>query len=78
MSTDTVRVLLVDDHAVVRAGYKRYLELGPTLQVVGEADTGELAYGMIAHTPADVVMLDLSMPRKGGCESLTLIMSRYP
>ena len=34
MSADTVRVLLVDDHAVVRAGYKRYLELDPTVQVV--------------------------------------------
>ncbi|MEY3596530.1 MAG: hypothetical protein RL543_483 [Pseudomonadota bacterium] len=39
MSTEIVRVLLVDDHAVVRAGYKRYLELDPALQVVGEADS---------------------------------------
>jgi DNA-binding NarL/FixJ family response regulator len=78
MSTDTVRVLLVDDHAVVRAGYKRYLELDPTLQVVGEADSGELAYGMLAQTPADVVVMDLSMPGQGGLESMRRIMQRYP
>ena len=78
MSTDTVRVLLVDDHAVVRAGYKRYLELDPTLQVVGEADSGELAYGMLAQTPADVVVMDLSMPGQGGLESMRRIMLRYP
>jgi DNA-binding NarL/FixJ family response regulator len=78
MSTDTVRVLLVDDHAVVRAGYKRYLELDPTLQVVGEAGSGELAYGMLAQTPADVVVMDLSMPGQGGLESMRRIMQRYP
>jgi DNA-binding NarL/FixJ family response regulator len=78
MSTDTVRVLLVDDHAVVRAGYKRYLELDPTVQVVGEADSGELAYGMLAQTPADVVVMDLSMPGQGGLESMRRIMQRYP
>jgi DNA-binding NarL/FixJ family response regulator len=78
MSTDIVRVLLVDDHAVVRAGYKRYLELDPTLQVVGEADSGELAYGMLAQTPADVVVMDLSMPGQGGLESMRRIMQRYP
>jgi DNA-binding NarL/FixJ family response regulator len=78
MSADTVRVLLVDDHAVVRAGYKRYLELDPTVQVVGEADSGELAYGMLAQTPADVVVMDLSMPGQGGLESMRRIMQRYP
>ena len=78
MSTEIVRVLLVDDHAVVRAGYKRYLELDPTLQVVGEADSGELAYGMLAQTSADVVVMDLSMPGQGGLESMRRIMQRYP
>ena len=78
MSTDIVRVLLVDDHAVVRAGYKRYLELDPALQVVGESDSGELAYGMLAQTPADVVVMDLSMPGQGGLESMRRILQRYP
>ena len=78
MSTEIVRVLLVDDHAVVRAGYKRYLELDPALQVVGEADSGELAYGMLAQTPADVVVMDLSMPGQGGLESMRRILQRYP
>jgi DNA-binding NarL/FixJ family response regulator len=78
MSTDIVRVLLVDDHAVVRAGYKRYLELDPALQVVGEADSGELAYGMLAQTAADVVVMDLSMPGQGGLESMRRMLQRYP
>ena len=78
MSTDVVHVLLVDDHAVVRAGYKRYLELDPALQVVGEADSGEMAYGMLSQTPADVVVMDLSMPGQGGLESMRRILQRYP
>lgn len=78
MSAEMVRVMLVDDHAVVRAGYKRYLELEPGLQVVGEASSGELAYAMLAHTPADVVVMDLSMPGQGGLESMRRILQRYP
>ncbi len=70
--------MLVDDHAVVRAGYKRYIELDPTLQVVAEASTGEEAYFALEATPVDVVVMDLSMPGQGGFESLRRMLNRFP
>ena len=82
MTTKPIRVLLVDDHAVVRAGYKRYLELDPAIAVVGEADSGEQAYGFLTAgnevSGADVVVMDLSMPGQGGIESMRHILQRFP
>lgn len=75
---DRIRVLLVDDHAVVRAGYKRYLELDPRIAVCGEAGSGEEAYAWLAGASAEVVVLDLSMPGQGGLASLQRILQRYP
>ena len=71
-------VILVDDHAVVRAGYKRYIELDQQLSVVGEAASGEEAYALLEHQQADVLVMDLSMPGQGGFESLRRILNRYP
>ncbi len=73
-----ITVMLVDDHAVVRAGYKRYLELDPRLSVVDEASTGEEAYERLQSRDVDVVVMDLSMPGQGGFESLRRILSRFP
>ena len=58
MTNQTIRVLLVDDHAVVRAGYKRYLELDPHIEVVGEAVSGEQAYTLLATIQVDVIVMD--------------------
>ncbi len=71
-------IMLVDDHAVVRAGYKRYIELDPQLVVVAEASTGEEAYVMLEKLTADVVIMDLSMPGQGGFETLRRMLNRYP
>ena len=73
-----IKVLLVDDHAVVRAGYKRYLELDIKIEVVGEAEHGEQAYELLATLTADVIVMDLSMPGRGGLESIRHILQRYP
>lgn len=79
MSTQRItNVMLVDDHAVVRAGYKRYIELDPGLQVIAEAASGEEAYTLLANVAVDVVIMDLSMPGQGGFESLRRILNRYP
>ena len=63
-----VRVMLADDHAVVREGYRRLLELEPDVRVVGECADGEAARAMLDanHGLADVLVLDLSMPGAGG------------
>jgi DNA-binding NarL/FixJ family response regulator len=78
MTKSSIKVLLVDDHAVVRAGYKRYLELDTQIEVVGEAENGEQAYELLAALTADVIVMDLSMPGRGGLESIRHILQRYP
>jgi DNA-binding NarL/FixJ family response regulator len=78
MTKPSIKVLLVDDHAVVRAGYKRYLELDTQIEVVGEAENGEQAYALLSELTADVIVIDLSMPGRGGLESIRHILQRYP
>ncbi len=78
MTKSSIKVLLVDDHAVVRVGYKRYLELDTQIEVVGEAENGEQAYALLSELTADVIVMDLSMPGRGGLESIRHILQRYP
>jgi DNA-binding NarL/FixJ family response regulator len=70
--------MLVDDHAVVRAGYKRYIELDENLRVEAEAATGENAYEILETTNIDLVIMDLSMPGQGGFETLRRMKNRFP
>jgi len=70
---DTVRILLVDDHAVLRAGLRALLEAEPGFQVVGEAGTGEDGVRLAGQTRPDVVVMDLSMPGMGGLEAVRQI-----
>lgn len=72
------RVLLVDDHTVVRFGFRLLLEAASDMEVVGEADSGERAYAMYAQCRPDVVIMDLSMPGMGGIEALKRIRLHYP
>lgn len=73
-----IRVLLVDDHTVVRFGFRLLLEGAADVQVVGEADSGESAYAMYPRCEPDVVIMDLSMPGMGGIEALKRIRTHYP
>lgn len=71
-----IRVLLVDDHAVVRAGYRSLLDAAPDIRVVAEASSGEQACQLFAqHTPT-VVVMDLSLPGIGGLEAIRRIIAR--
>jgi two-component system, NarL family, invasion response regulator UvrY len=63
-------VMLVDDHAVVREGYRRLIEKHKDLIVVAEACDGQTAYQLYKQHKPDVVVLDISMPGKGGIETL--------
>ncbi|HEX2092092.1 MAG TPA: response regulator transcription factor [Longimicrobiaceae bacterium] len=69
MTPETIRVLLVDDHAVLRAGLRALLEAEPGMEVVGEAGTGEEGVQRAAELKPDVVVMDLSMPGQGGLEA---------
>jgi two-component system, NarL family, response regulator NreC len=71
--SDTIRVLLVDDHAVLRAGLKALLDAEPDMRVVGEANTGEAALERVEMLKPDVVVMDLSMPGMGGLEATRTI-----
>lgn len=72
------RVMLADDHAVVRAGLRRMLEQRHRIEVVAEADSGEQAYQLYSECLPDVAVLDLSMPGMGGLEAVRRIINRYP
>ena len=70
-------ILLVDDHAVVRAGVRRLLEQEPLFEVIGEAESGEKAYQIFGELKPDVMVMDLSMPGMGGLEAIRRILMRY-
>ena len=68
-----VRILLVDDHAIVREGYRALLQKQPHWSVIGEADTGAEAYRLYKQTRPDLVVMDLSLPGFGGVEAIKRI-----
>jgi DNA-binding NarL/FixJ family response regulator len=76
--TDTVRVLVVDDHPVVRSGLVGMLAVTDDIEVVGEAGDGEEALALVESTRPDVVLMDLRMPRRDGVSATGAIASRYP
>lgn len=73
-----LRVAIADDHAVVRAGYRRLLELDERMQVVAEFGDGESAYRWLCSHAADVLILDLGMPGRGGLATLHRLRRRIP
>jgi len=78
MSIGSIRILLADDHAVVRSGLRRLLEQRPGFEVVAEAETGEEAYQVFNEHRPDVAVMDLSMPGMGGLEAIRRILLRDP
>lgn len=72
------RVMLVDDHNVVRSGLRRLLEMGGDIDVVAEADSGEQACLIYNEFQASVLVMDLSMPGIGGLEALRRILVSTP
>lgn len=77
MTTAPTRVMIVDDHPLVRVGMRQLLA-GPALDVVAEAASGNEALRLLESTPCDVVVLDISMPGRHGVEVLRRIVADHP
>jgi NarL family two-component system response regulator LiaR len=75
---DKIRILIVDDHAVVRQGLRTYIDLQDDMLVVGEGEDGVEAVELAGQLQPDVVLLDLVMPRLGGVEATSAILERSP
>lgn len=73
-----IRVLLADDHAVVRAGIRQFLERSGRIRVVSEAGDGLEACDQIAKDPPDVAVLDIQMPRRSGIETARWVRANAP
>lgn len=74
----TIRVLLVDDHQVVREGLKRMLEQEKQIEVAGEATSGEEAIDCVRHLSPDIILMDIKMPGMGGVEAIRQIQAIQP
>ena len=73
-----IRIAIVDDHAIVREGLRRFFADEVDLRVVGDAANGREALELLRSTEVDVMLLDLSMPDQGGVDALRAIKARAP
>jgi len=73
-----IKILIVDDHAVVRKGIRMLLEDETDMQIVGEASDGDEAIDVLSTLPTDVLLLDITMPRMSGIDALKVVSQRYP
>jgi DNA-binding NarL/FixJ family response regulator len=76
--SETIRILVVDDHPMLRDGVRAVIDTQPDLTVVAEADNGEQAIELFARHRPDVVLMDLQMPGMGGVAAIEALRADYP
>ena len=75
---EKIRLVLIDDHEMVRAGFRMLLGAQPDMQIVGEAETGEAGLALVDALRPDVVLLDISMSGMGGTETARHMKQKFP
>ncbi len=73
-----IRIVIADDHTIVRHGVREILHAEPDLKMVGEAQNGQAVFDIVAHEPVDVIVLDISMPGRNGLDTLKELKRLYP
>ncbi|HEY9051876.1 MAG TPA: response regulator transcription factor [Gammaproteobacteria bacterium] len=76
--TAPTRILIADDHTILRAGIRSLLDMEPNIEVIGEVDNGKDAIHSAGQLKPDVILTDLSMPKTNGTEAIQHIKRRYP
>jgi two-component system, NarL family, response regulator LiaR len=74
----SIRIVIADDHSLVRQGLRRYLEMADGIEVVGEASTGGEAVDLVDRERPDIALMDIRMPEMDGLEAARTISARYP
>ena len=77
-ASQPIRVMLVDDHTMVRRGLATFLKIFDDLQLVGEADSGEAAIQLCAEVLPDVILMDMVLPKMDGAASTRVIRQQFP
>src|SRR6185436_13481325 len=77
-ASQPIRVMLVDDHTMVRRGLATFLKIFDDLQLVGEADSGEAAIQLCAEALPDVILMDMVLPEMDGAACTRVIRQRFP
>lgn len=75
-SQDNIRVMIVDDHPVIRSGLSAFLRVVPDLDLAGEASSGHRALAMLEQARPDVILMDMVMPEMNGVEAIKAILAR--
>lgn len=78
METAKIRILLADDHSLVRQGFRRILEGQSDMTVVGEASNGRIALEMVGQLRPDILVMDVTMPELNGIEATRQVTKQYP
>ncbi|WP_339784850.1 MAG: response regulator [Imperialibacter sp.] len=74
----TIRIIIADDHQLFRNGLRALLQAQESVEIVGEAETGEALLHQLTTTKADIILLDISLPDKSGLDILPLVREKYP
>lgn len=77
-STVPIRILIVDDHAIVRSGLTAFIKASSNFELAGEADNGQCAVALCEQVNPDVVLMDLRMPQMDGLAATRLLKANYP